>query len=31
MSELLEMGKKAKQASIILSTLPTPVKKTMCF
>ncbi len=31
MSELLEMGKKkAKQASIILSTLPTPVK-TMCF
>ena len=26
MSELLEMGKKAKQASIILSTLPTPVK-----
>ena len=29
MSELLEMGKKAKQASIILSTLPTPVKNNV--
>jgi len=29
MSELLEIGKKAKQASIILSTLPTPVKNNV--
>ena len=29
MSELLEMGKQAKQAAITLSTLPTPVKNTV--
>lgn len=29
MSELLEMGKKAKQAAITLSTLPTPVKNVV--
>lgn len=29
MSELLEMGKKAKQASVVLSTLPTPVKNNV--
>ncbi len=29
MSELLEMGKKAKQAAITLSTLPTPVKNNV--